>query len=328
MHVNRTRWLLAGVAALCAAANVVAEDAVIRRLGTIDEYIVETSPIVHKGRLWLFEYIRYTNENKKYAGNSLGVSYFRFRDLETLQDFTPPFAKGLHLGSAFVEGDRVVVTGVSKWGGDRFFLTESSDLVNWTEPRVILSGEGWSGYNTSVCKAGDRYVMVYELGKPKELVGHPFTMFFAESRDLRDWKTIPGAVFGKDFYTGAPLLRHFDGMFYFFYLDHQNGAYRTRVARSRDLKAWAVSPKIVMAHEDAADRAIHPQARLTDAQRKSIAAAENRNVSDLDFCFHGGRLVCAYSWGNQLGTEFLALGEVKGMTEQEFCESFFEKTEK
>ena len=50
MSVNLTRWLLAGVTALCAAANVVAEDTVIRRLGTIDEYIVETSPIVHKGK--------------------------------------------------------------------------------------------------------------------------------------------------------------------------------------------------------------------------------------------------------------------------------------
>ena len=119
-----------------------------------------------------------------WKGNTLGASYFRFRDLETLRDFTPPFAKGLHLGSAFAEGDRVVVTGVREWGDDRFLLTESSDLVNWTEPRVILSGEGWSGFNTSICKAGDRYVMVYELGKPKELVGHPFTMSIADNYAL------------------------------------------------------------------------------------------------------------------------------------------------
>ena len=50
-----------------AAALVFAVDAeTIKRLGTIDYYIVETSPIVFKGRPWLFEWIR----GKKYAGNA------------------------------------------------------------------------------------------------------------------------------------------------------------------------------------------------------------------------------------------------------------------
>ena len=309
-----------------AAALVFAVDAeTIKRLGTIDYYIVETSPIVFKGRPWLFEWIR----GKKYAGNAVGMSYFRFRDLETLQDFTPPFAQGqMHFGSAFVDGDRVVVTGVNKSGGNIFLLTESRDLVNWTKPRAILTGEGWGGYNTSLCRAGNRYVMVYELGRPEELVGRKFTMFFAESDDLHEWHTIPGAVFGREFYTGAPLLRYFDGMFYFFYIDSKDGVFRTRVARSRDLTAWDICPTPVMTHDDAADRVIHPKARLTETQRTLAESAVNCNVSDLDFCFHEGRLVCAYSWGNQRGTEFRARGEVEGMTEQEFCESFFDGMKK
>ena len=50
---------------------------------------------------------------------------------------------------------------------------------------------GWELFNTSVCKAGERYVMAVEVGGPKDVVGVPFTVFFAESKDLLAWKLLP-----------------------------------------------------------------------------------------------------------------------------------------
>ena len=294
------------------------------KLGTIDEGIVEANPIVFKGKPYLMQYIRYRDKYKKYHGNKEDCSYFRFLDLTDLKTVTPPFGRGLHMGNAFVDGDRVVVTCVENWGKSRFYQLESTDLVHWSEPRLILSGEGWAGYNTSVCKADDRYVMVFELGKPKEKVGNAFTMFFAESTDLRDWKEIPGAEFGKGFYTGSPTLRHFDGWFYFFYLDgNYRDGFRMRVARSRDLKDWSISPHVVLDYGEI-DRNVHPDVHLNLSIVGKIRRAENINASDFDFCEQNGRLRCCYSWGNQAGNEFLSLAEAD-CTEAEFCRRFFEK---
>ncbi len=306
-------------------------DTRLRKLGTIDILIVETSPIVFKGHPWLMEYIRWKTPQKHYRTNNTGVSYLRFRDLEDKQTFTPPFGRDFHLASAFSTGDRVIVTASAhgerdSWGGSAILQTESQDLVNWTAPRRILGDPRWQVYNTSICRADGRYLMVYELGAPRDLVGTGFTMFFAESKDLATWKTIDGAVFGREFYTGGPLLRYHAGWTYLFYLEQRavGGAleFRTRVARSRDLVSWTVSPRVALDY-DADDKLIHPQAKFTPAELDEIRNAKDINVSDLDFCEFGGKLVCSYSWGDQKGHEFLALGEVDS-TEREFCESFFE----
>ena len=296
----------------------------VAKLGTIDEDIVEANPIVFGGKPYLMQYIRFKGTSKKYHGNALGDSYFRFLDLTDLKTVTPPFGKGLHMGNAFVDGDRVVVTCVEGWGKGRFYQLESTDLVHWSEPRVILEDAAWKGYNTSVCKAGDRYVMAFELGAPKEKVGNPFTMFFAESADLKTWKEIPGASFGRDFYTGAPALRHFGGWYYFFYLGGSyDEGFRMRVARSRDLKDWTVSPHVVLDYGEV-DRRIHPLAAFDPGRLSRVRRATNINASDFDFCEDGGKLRCCYSWGNQRGTEFLALAEA-AVGEQAFCESFFKE---
>ena len=44
----------------------------IRKLGTIDLDLVETTPIVFKGRLYRFEYVR-----ERYWAGTTGKSYFR-----------------------------------------------------------------------------------------------------------------------------------------------------------------------------------------------------------------------------------------------------------
>ena len=295
----------------------------LRKNGTYDLFIVESNPIVFKGRLLLMEYIRHFSPEMRYRFNDTGDSYFRFRDMADMKTFSPPFGKGLHMGNAFVDGDRVVVTAVENWGAPRFYQMESEDLVHWSKPRVILEDPSWTGYNTTLCRADGRYVLSFELGGPEELVGHRFTMFFAESKDLRDWKLVEGACMGRERYTGAPMLRWHGGVFYFFHLDgsYEHG-FQTRVVRSRDLREWEMSPHVVLGYDDG-DRLIHPLASFTDAERQYIAMAKDINASDLDMCEHGGRLVCFYSWGDQRGHEFSALAEAE-CSERAFCESFFQ----
>ena len=50
----------------------------IKKLGTIDCDLVETTPIIFKNKLFRFEYVR-----KGYEANQTGDSYFRFVDHET-----------------------------------------------------------------------------------------------------------------------------------------------------------------------------------------------------------------------------------------------------
>ena len=45
----------------------------ITKLGTIDCDLVETTPVVFKGTLYRFEYVR-----AQYSGNPTGKTYFRF----------------------------------------------------------------------------------------------------------------------------------------------------------------------------------------------------------------------------------------------------------
>ena len=293
----------------------------IVKRGTIDLDIIESNPIVFKGQLYRFEYIRFSSQEKRYHKNDLGLSYFRFVNVST-GEILAPFAQNLHMGNAFVWQNRVYVTAVEGWGKSRFYQLESDDLVNWSSPRVILEDSAWQGYNTSLCRAEDCFVLTFELGAPLEIVNVPFTMFFAKSTDLNSWELIPDAVFGRDIYTGGPMLRYFRGWFYFFYLDgsYEQG-FREYVARSRDLKDWVWSPRNPVLSYGDDDRKL--SGNFTPQEMEKIRSAENINVSDLDMCEWRNKLYMVYSWGNQRGTEFLAEAEAD-CTEQEFCESFFD----
>jgi hypothetical protein len=274
---------------------------VIRKLGTIDCDLVETTPVVFKGRLFRFEYVR-----ERYAGNTTGDSYFRFVDWETGEP-SAPFAAGYHLGNVFVEDDVLTVTGTNIWDGERVDLFVSDDMRRW-ERRPALNLPGYGIFNTSLCRAGDRYVLMFEVGRPPEVAGVRFTARFAESPDLVHWElTDPACTYSLERYTAPHALRFLDGWFYNFYLEaHANPRfYDQRVVRSRDLVDWESSPfDPVLLHSDE-DRVI-ANPRLTAAERERIAKAEDCNNSDIDFCEFEGRTVISYSWGNQLGNEFLA----------------------
>ncbi len=288
----------------------------IKKLGTIDLLMVETTPVVFKDRLYRFEYVR-----DNYHANKTGASYFRFIDVAT-DKATPAFAKGQHLGCAFVDSDTVYVYGVDKWGGSKITLFRSQDMEKW-EHRPALTLPGWGLFNTSVCRADGRYVMAIEAGEPKEVVGVPFTIFFAESKDLLTWKLLPlDCVYSREKYTACPALRYLDGHFYMIYLEARPGpAYQSHIVRSPDLKRWEPSRLNPVLAFSEGDKAI-ANPKLTAEQRKAIAQAKDINNSDVDLCEYRGKTVIYYSWGNQQGKEFLAEAVYDG-TLAGFLRSFF-----
>src|SRR5262245_8281437 len=304
------------VVGLTESAGEKAKRPTIKRLGTLDLLMVETTPVVFKDRLYRFEYVR-----DNYPANETGASYFRFLDVATGKT-TPAFARGRHLGCALVEGDTAYAFGVDRWGGSRITAFRSRDLEKW-EDHLALRLPGWELFNTSVCKADGRYVMAVEVGGPKEVVGVPFTTFFAESKDLLTWKLLPQeCVYAKEKYTACPALRYLDGYFYMVYLEARPGpAYESHIVRSRDLKRWESSrlnPVLAFSDED---RSI-ANPKLTADQRAAVARAKDINNSDVDLCEFKGKTVIYYSWGNQQGKEFLAEAVYEG-TLASFLRSYF-----
>jgi len=280
----------------------------IKKLGTIDCDMVEATPIVFNGRLYRFEYVR-----SGHWGNKTGKSYFRFVDLKS-GNTTPPFASGYHLGSAFVDRDTIYVTASNRWGGQRVQIFASKDLKHW-DSWTALDLPGFGIYNTSLCKADDKYVMMFEIGEPPEETGVRFTARFATSKDLKHWELMPpDCVYARDRYTAPHCLRYLDGYFYDFYLEAHKG-YETRVVRSRDMAHWEPSPLNPVLRASDEDKKI-ANSDLTAHQREQIAKAININNSDIDFCEYKGQLIINYSWGNQKGEEYLAEAVYEGTLEQ------------
>ena len=293
---------------------------VITKLGTIDCDLVETTPVVFRGRLYRFEYVR-----TRYRHNLLGKPYFRLVDVKQGRAGRP-FGIGLELGCAFASRDELLCYGVRGWGTDTIYGCVSSDLERWTVwPALRLPG--WKIFNTSVT-AGDRgYVMAIEISEPRSVAGVPFTVVFARSEDLRHWKLLPTErfSFGVDRYTACPTLRYLDGWYYMTYLERRPGRrYETWLARSRDLTDWQLSPMNPFLSAGEADRRI-ANPRLTAEEKKRIRSAVNINNSDVDFCEYGGQVYIYYSWGNQRGVEFLAEARYEGSLSK-LLAAFFSET--
>ena len=287
----------------------------ITKLGTIDVGLVETTPVVFRGELYRFEYVR-----PKYWANDTGDSYFRFVHHESGQ-VSQPFAQGYHLGNVFVEGDVLFVTAVDIWDGELVDVFRSDDMEHW-ECWNALNLPGYGLFNTSVCRADDRYVLMFEVGKPPEIAGVRFTARFAVSPDMRSWElTAPECTYSKDRYTAPHCLRFHEGWYYNFYLEALPTGFEQYVVRSPDLIHWQPSPlnPVLQASDD--DRtAANPN--LTMEQRERIRTATDINNSDIDFCAYRGQVIINYSWGNQRGTEHLAEAVFDG-TLAEFLEGWF-----
>jgi len=288
----------------------------ITKLGTIDVDIVETTPVVFNGKVYRFEYIR-----DIYWNNKTDDSYFRFIDHETGQA-TKSFAKGFHLGSAYVDEGTIYVTAVDNWDGEKVFIFASKDMEHW-ESWLAFELPGFGIFNTTMIKDDNKYVLMYEIGKPEEEAGERFTAHFATSTDLKEWNILPSKYnYAKDRYTAPHCLRYLDGYYYNFYLEYSKG-FEMRVVRSKDLLNWEASPMNPVLRFSDADRKIANK-NIPEKFLNKIAIAENRNNSDIDFCEFNGKLIINYSWGDQRGEEFLAEAVYQGTLEQ-FLKGWFKE---
>ncbi len=315
---QRFRYLstVCAIFAFLLATDLHADKPVITRLGTIDCDMVETDPVVFKDRLYRFEYVRAT----RYKPNKTGDSYFRFIDVATGEP-TASFAAGCHLGSAHAEGDTMYVYGVNAWGGDRITVFWSKDLTAW-ESKTALELPSWRIFNNSVCRDSSRYIMAFEIGAPPAETGAAFTMRFAASKNLLDWKLTPSNhVYTKKRYSACGDIHFLDGWYYMIYLEALKGYWAPYIVRSRDLVSWETSlHNPVMKHSDADRKIANPH--LTEQQKQRIATARNANNSDVGLCDFNGKTVIYYSWGNQHGTEHLAEAVYDGSV-RDFLRSFF-----
>ncbi len=306
----------------------------INKLGTIAcNNIVETTPIVFKGELYRFEVVRrksFASENCANYDHWMDIPEdpcFRFVHVRTNAS-TPLFAEGHAFGFPWAEGDTMyVVTGsTNHWGSDGLTFFKSKDLVNW-EQYAELDLPGWKTYNMNIAKKDGVYTLMVEINAPFEEAGEfNFTFRFFKSTDLTNWELTPReCVFQKDRYCGSPSIYAFedDPYYYVGYLEaYPNARYANSIARSKDLINWEYSPinPVLMYDED--DRKI-ANPHLTPKDRERIASAWDINNSDMEVCEYLGRTLIYYSWGDQLGNEFLAEAWYEGPV-HDFLRSFFE----
>jgi hypothetical protein len=310
--------LTLGVAASLSPAGRALANPTITKLGTVGLDLVETTPIVFNDTLYRLQWENRLNDSSQWR--------FDFVNVATGEK-TAPFAQGWMFASAYTENGKVYVTGTQ--AANVVKMWSSADLTNWTESTALSLGSTYTIYNTSICKAGDKYVMSYEIGKPANEAGTAFTARFATSSDLKTWTVTPtNCVYAKDRYTAPHALRYCDGYYYLFYLESfknkPSGDFQTFVVRSKDLISWESSTCNPVLVHSADDKLLYPEggATFTDEQKATIAAAVNINNSDIDFCEYNGRLVIYYSWGNQTGKEFLARAVYDG-TEAQFLHACF-----
>ncbi len=297
----------------------------ITKKGTLDIGIVETTPVVWEGRLYRFEWIRNNEWGYGYWNNQTNHGYFRFVDMET-EEATPAFGVDYSFGSAYVEDGTAFVYGVhGKGGGNRLDMFWSKDLKSWESKKVFEFPENWSLYNSSVCKGKEGYVMALEIGSPKEVCGARFTFVFARSANLMDWEMMPveDHIYTKERYSACPTIRFVDGQYYIVYLEgipgHRWVPYIIRIENFVDFEMGLKNPVMVF---DDRDKIVQRPEKFSAEQLEYIQNAVNCNNSDVDFCEYRGKTVILYSWGNQLGKEFLAEAEYDGPME-EFLKSFF-----
>ncbi|MFA7673142.1 MAG: hypothetical protein WCY62_04735 [Clostridia bacterium] len=295
----------------------------LKKIGTLKIGIVETTPVIWKGRLLRFEWMRKSNEYG-YPVNPKGYDYYHFVDMET-GEATPEFGIGHTFGCPYIENGIAYVYGVKAlWGGNVIDMFWSEDLISW-QTKTVFDLPGWAFFNTSVCKGPDGYTMAVEIGKPAEFTGKPFTILFARSIDLYNWEFLSPMEheYTRERYAACPVIRYFDGQYYMIYLEAMPlHRYMPYIVRSKDLEHFELGMQNPVMTPDNTDKHVIDPDAFTKEELDYIESAVNCNNSDIDLCEYKGKTVILYSWGNQVGKEFLALAEYDG-TLQEFLESFF-----
>jgi len=290
----------------------------MEKKGTLNIGTVETTPFEWDGKLYYFGW------HRDYSEHELKGNY-HIVEFETGK-VVCEFADGHAFGCLHKENGKVYVIGIKgEFGGQTLDLFVSDNLKDWSKHEVFHD-DSWTMYNTSICKGPDGYIMAVEIGRPVEIAGEkPYTIVFMKSKDLYNWELLDTGrhIYLKDRYAACPVIRYVGDYYYMIYLE-LFAVYNAMpcIVRTKDLEDWELAPLNPVMFYDENDRLVaHPE-RFSEDELRLIERALDTNNSDVDLCEYNGKTVITYSWGDQLGHEFLAYAEYDG-TMQEFFESFF-----
>ena len=277
----------------------------------------ETTPFVFHGRLYRLENVP---KSQEFPGK--GPQYRFHEDLIRVRDVEEDRIVSVvltnhYFGSAFVSNGRVYVF-AGDYGTDepwyhirKVVMTSSTNLVDWTKPRVVIESEnGERIFNTAVCRDKEQFVLLYETDDSQ---WPAFTFKFFVSDDLVNWTRVPGAIYGRDRYVGGPALYYEGGWYYLLYLESLDGGWQTCITRSVDLIHWEDAP---------ADRPFltpDPE-HITDPEH--FPDVREASASDAKLCAWRGKTLVYFSGGNQHGVIDLQSAEFDG-TPRELLEHYF-----
>ena len=148
----------------------------MKKLGTLEIGVVETTPVVWKDELLRFEWVRNSQWGRQ--ENAREVGCYHFVNMKT-GACSAEFALDHSFGCCYAENGVMYVHGVAGNGGGQILKNFwSEDLVNWQESVALEFPQDINLYNTSVCKGPDGYVMAIEVGGKNPVVGKNFTIVF------------------------------------------------------------------------------------------------------------------------------------------------------
>jgi len=270
---------------------------VLVKEGLVLKDTCEVSPLVWNDQFCLLQNVRPASGGKK------SDYYIKLIDANT-HDVLSSFAEGYSLASAFVWEDTMYVYASRfeedhPWNDVTVFW--SADGKTW-QNRIAITQDNERIFNSSVYKAKDGFVMVYESDDGRYV---PFTLKFAVSSDLKQWNKIPDVVFAPERYAACPCIRYIDGWYYLLYLEHRKPRwfFETWLARSKDLHQWELAPRNPVLTPDMEDEGI--------------------NASDPDIIEREGKTLLYYAVGDQLTWMNIKRAVFSG-TLKCFFEGFFE----
>lgn len=283
----------------------------------------EMTPFVFNGRLMRLELV----DTSKGTDPSQS-SYAIIRDCGS-GEIISRFGHGSYYFSAYCENDTVYVLGVDSLSpglsGDTVRIFESRDLISWSS-RVLVHGEGWRIFNTSLAKGPDRYVLLLEVSEPREYAGeHPFTFLFMDSQDMKEWRFLgEDAAYSRERYMGGPWMRYSRGWYYVISVTELPcQRYTNYIYRTKDFYDWEVGLYNPVLMPDNNDRMLSSDAAdLTEEDIALLKTAFISSNSDIDMCDYNGKTYINYTVGNQQGVYFMAQAEYDGSVD-ELLESYF-----
>ena len=308
-----------------------------------DSPVVEQTPVIWKGKLllvetWQTHWDSIPQSERQY--------YVRIRNEQT-DEIIHHLMNGFGFASAFVWEDTMYVFAAKVAGGssiEKFdiYVSSSKNLADWTDPKLVIKGdENEQLDNQSVCYDGKRFIMAYETDAYSW-----FTLKFAESDDLINWRKVPNALYGAEKYAACPAIRYAGGYYYMLYLEYRRPKwwFETCITRSKDLTTWIDAPHNrpvivpdtnILVHPDCSkhgDRADQKPEDLNydvdgpgGATQEPFCPADGRecNTSDPDLVEWQGKTRVYFTGGCQHWGGLLQYAEFDGPM-QEFFKSYYE----